>query len=189
MYSSLQKNKSATSRPSSNPPNQPPKPAAKPTDTSTDTTKEIAAIAALRKAKLDRAERLAKAQNLMQSQIIELRRSLWKLQIELKSLQEIAKAEKAEQDAANSWTSWVLSPIVRKPFENSEDKAWKDRERLQRFYSRSMKEVEITRKEATLKACELSLKSKRQEFEDENSIDEVLQARWERELLKKENLI
>ena len=100
---------------------------------------------------------------------------------EIRNLDSIAAAEAAKEAQKNSWTTWLLSPLVKKAEETEEETARKDRRRQERKIEKDMKERRLVLKKADLQKEEDRSRNAKEEFnaadlEDDRKI-RVIQAR------------
>jgi hypothetical protein len=184
------------------PPPTPPHPAQTPRPTPAastskqEDTNDAAKIAAIDKSKQERASRWAKTRKIYDDEIFELNRDIRKIQTVILDIDSIDKAEAAEEAAAKSWSTWILSPLYKKPVETEEVKERKARERIQRHHNRTFKQKDLERKKAELLAREYLLKQKLEEFESSNrrddrakyEIEERMRQRRFREQMEKERV-
>ncbi|KAH7084422.1 DnaJ domain-containing protein [Paraphoma chrysanthemicola] len=195
IYPSLKRKDSATSSYAPRPP-----PA---TNHETDAQREAKEIAALEKSKEERTARWRTKNAVFESSISELQKSVRQIQQEIKNLDSIRAAEAAAEANKNSWTTWLLSPLYKKPEESEEEKARKDREKQERRIQRDMKERRLAAKKTELQLQETQLRKAKDDADaaiqcDESKIQSIksrIHARhWrarqekERERLEKERL-
>ncbi|KAE8441365.1 hypothetical protein EG329_005468 [Mollisiaceae sp. DMI_Dod_QoI] len=161
-----------------------------------DTKEATASLSAILRAKQERLASWSRTQKVYDDAIFELRRDIRKLQSAIREFEDIEKAERAEEAAAKSWSTWFLSPLRQKSVEVESEKEQKARDRLQRLHSKNFKERDLTKKESELREREAILRTKRQVFDDANkkdditkaAIEERIRAQKERERLEKERL-
>jgi hypothetical protein len=161
------------------PPPPPPQPAPqnpRPTPAAStskqEDTNDAAKIAAIDKSKQERASRWAKTRKIYDDAIFELNRDIRKLQTAIRDIDSIGKAEAAEEAAAKSWSTWILSPLYKKPVETEEVKERKMRERIQRLHNRTFKEKDLEKKKVELRVQEDLLEQNREYFESSNRRDD-----------------
>jgi hypothetical protein len=158
-----------------------------------DESQAAAALAAIQKSKYERASRWWKKQTEFDNDIGELKREGQKLRDAIRHFEEITKADDAENAAENSWTTWLLSPVYKRPVVTEEEKEQKARDRLQRVHAKSFKERDLKKIEEKLKEKEAVYALFRQEFDNANRKDDAAKATIEerirsmraRELLEK----
>jgi hypothetical protein len=158
-----------------------------------DESRAAAALAAIQKSKYERASRWWKKQTEFDNDIGELKREGQQLRDAIRHFEEITKAEDAENAAENSWTTWLLSPVYKRPIVTEEEKEQKARDRLQRVHAKSFKERDLKKIEEKLKEKEAVYALFRQEFDNANRKDDAAKATIEerirstraRELLEK----
>ena len=157
-----------------------PKPAPAPSTANSkeeqDEAKDVAILAAVSKSKQERASRWANKRKIFDDAIFELNRDIRQLQSAIRDINSITKAEMAEEAAANSWSTWILSPFYKKPVETEEEKERKARERIQRLHTRNFKERELKKKELELKEQQRLLGEKRIQFDAANLVDDRIKA-------------
>lgn len=90
---------------------QKPPPASTP---QTEAVREAAQLVALRKEKEERSARWKSTRSDLEFSIFEFRRTVRRLEQDIKNLASLAAAEKAEQARKNSWGTWMLSPLYKK---------------------------------------------------------------------------
>lgn len=159
------------------------------------TLNEAAQIAALQKLKQERSTRWQVQKSTYDLSIFELKRSIRQLEQEIKNLDDISDAEAALEAQKNSWSTWLLSPIYKKPEDTAEEKERKNRKRQERRIEKDIKERRLVSKQVDMKKAEILLSKAKEEFDAANRSDEekirVIQARkqtreiWEK--LEKEN--
>ncbi|PQE13476.1 hypothetical protein CJF32_00005384 [Rutstroemia sp. NJR-2017a WRK4] len=81
-------------------------------------------------------------------------------------------AEAAEEAWKNGWTSWLLSPIQKKPVDSDEEKARKDRMRQERKLEKDMKERRLDWKETDLSKEESLLRNAQAEVDTADLADD-----------------
>lgn len=141
-----------------------------------DTKEATASIAAILKAKRERLATWSKIQKVHDDAIFEFKRDIRKLQISIREFENAEKAAQAEEAAAKSWSTWVLSPVYGRQLKTEEEREERARERLQRMHSKGFKERDLGKKESQLREQEILLKMKRQEFDDANRRDDEAKA-------------
>jgi hypothetical protein len=168
------KSKSATSPPKNTQAyTSPPKPTSSDYD---NESQAAAAITAVQQSKYERASRWWKRQTEYDNEISELRKEGQKLRDAVRRFEEITKAENAEKAAENSWTTWLLSPVYKRPVVTEEEKEQKARDRLQRVHAKSFKERDLKKIEEKLKEKEAIHARLRQEFDNANRKDDEAKA-------------
>jgi hypothetical protein len=120
------------------------------------------------------------------SSISELQRGVQKIQQEIMNLDSILAAEAAAEAQKNSWTTWLLSPIYKKPEESEEEKARKDREKQERRIEKDMKERRLQMKKADLQQEEMKCRKAKEEVDaaiacDDQKIRAIHIRKWARE--------
>tara|TARA_R110002003_G_scaffold45_15_gene3597 strand:- start:30351 stop:31250 length:900 start_codon:yes stop_codon:yes gene_type:complete len=120
------------------------------------------------------------------SSISELQRGVQTIQQEIKNLDSILVAEAAAEAQKNSWTTWLLSPIYKKPEESEEEKARKDREKQERRIEKDMKERRLQLKKADLQQEEMKCRKAKEEVDaaiacDDQKIGAIHIRKWTRE--------
>jgi hypothetical protein len=158
-----------------------------------DESQAAGALAAIQKSKYERASRWWNKQTELDDEIGELKREGQKLRDAIGRFEEITKAEDAEKAAENSWATWLLSPVYKRPIETEQEKEQKARDRLQRVHAKSFKERDLKKIEEKLKEKEAIFARLRQEFDNANKKDDAARATIEerirsirtRELLEK----
>ncbi|PQE27767.1 hypothetical protein CJF31_00009990 [Rutstroemia sp. NJR-2017a BVV2] len=133
---------------------------------------EAAQIAALQKSKQERSARWKPKKNHFESLILGLKRDIERLKQEIRDLDSIIAAEAAEEAWKNSWTSWLLSPIHKKPVDSDEEKARKDRMRQERKLEKDMKERRLDWKKTDLIKEEFSLRNAQAEVDAADLADD-----------------
>jgi len=164
-YPSLKRKDSAASSYAPGPP-----PA---TNHETDAQREAKEIAALEKSKEERTARWRTKKTVLESSIFESQRSVRQLQQEIKNLDSIRAAEAAAEANKNSWTTWLLSPIYKKPEESEEEKGRKDREKQERRIQRDMKERRLAAKKTALHLQETELRTAKEDADAAIQCDEL----------------
>ncbi|KAI1940568.1 hypothetical protein LOZ66_002164 [Ophidiomyces ophidiicola] len=150
-----------------------------------DVSEEAAKISAILIAKAQRAAKWSKTQKVYEDAIFELQREIRKLQNAIKILEEVDKAEDAEEAAAKSWSAWFLPPINKRRVKTEEEKERKARERLQRLHNKTFKEGDINKKNSKLKDYQSLLKSEQAEFDNANRRDDATRFRAEERIRAK----
>lgn len=160
----------------------PPQPKPSPTPTPTPATsaaaarrkqedaQDDAAKAAAEKAISDCADTWHTAQKQYENTIFESNRVIRQLQKTIADLAFIRKAEKDEDAAANSWGTWIMSPLYAKRTESEEEKQHKANERLMRLHNSNLKEQMLNVKMQKLKVWETDLEQARVRFETTDRI-------------------
>ncbi|EFR02051.1 hypothetical protein MGYG_05054 [Nannizzia gypsea CBS 118893] len=138
-----------------------------------DIAEEAAKISAIHAAKAQRAAKWSKTQKAYEDAIFELQREIRKLQNAIKILEEVDKAEDAEERAAKSWSAWFLSPIYKKRVETEEEKESKARERVQRLHNKTFKTMDLKKKDSKLKNYQSLLKAEQEVFDNANRRDDA----------------
>lgn len=157
---------------------------------------EAAQIAALRKAERERSARWLTRQKAFDALILDIQKDVRRLEQEIKNLESIVAAERAEEAYKNSWGAWLLSPIYKKAEDSDDEKARKDRERQERRIEKDMKERRLESKMADLKKEQGLLKKAKEEVDaadlaDDRKlrvIEDTIRIREMRERQAKENL-
>ncbi|KAM3068363.1 hypothetical protein ACMFMG_009500 [Clarireedia jacksonii] len=186
IYPSLKRNppSSQTANPPRPPPQTSEKPRPSPRNTETPrsppeptsqskTPIEKAQIAALQKSKQERNAQWTIKKNHFDFLIIGLKKDIQRLKEEIRNLDNITAAEEAEEAKKNSWGTWLLSPLYKKPVADSEEeKARKERERQERRLQKDMKERRLDWKNSDLKKEETLLRKAKEEVDAANSVDD-----------------
>ena len=89
--------------------------------------------------------------------IFEANRVVRRLVADLKRLQDQDDEEKRKEKERNSWWTYMTSPIYSKPKETEIEKQERENKRLQRLASRSIKENELTQRNAKLQSLQDAL--------------------------------
>jgi len=84
------------------------------------------------------------------SSIFKLQESICLLEHDIVKLENIAAAEAAEEARKNSWTAWVLKPILRIEEDSEDEKERKDIKRQERRIEKDMKERRLNEEKAKL---------------------------------------
>jgi hypothetical protein len=134
--------------------------------------KEAAQIDALQKLKQERGARWRTKKSAFDSSIYELQRIIRQLEIVIKGLDSIAAGEAAEEALKNSWGTWLLSPLYKKPEDSEEVKARKDREKTERRIEKDMKERRLEVKKAELKKEESLYTKAKEEVDAADAVDD-----------------
>ncbi len=154
-----------------------------------DISQEMAGIAALDKAKAERAARWSASRKRYDDKIFELKREVRKLQAAIREIEDKEKKEKDEEAARTSWGRWFLNPIYGKPIEEEEDKERKARERIGRMHSTRINEAKLGNKEEELGRWEKILLNGEREFASENMKDQKNKCVFEERIrVKRERL-
>lgn len=157
----------------------------KPKQDEEDISAEITGIAAINKARAERAATWVKSRKVHDDAIFELKREIRKLQAAIRELEENEKAERDEEAAKNSWTRWMLNPIYGKPVETEEEKEKKGKVRIDRMHSIRFKERELGRKDEDLRVWEERLRAKEREKEVGDQKDDAARSVLEEVVLRK----
>ncbi|KAH7379916.1 DnaJ domain-containing protein [Cadophora sp. MPI-SDFR-AT-0126] len=147
---------------------------------------DLAAIAALRRTKQERDVKWRFAAKGYDNAIFEIQREVARLKKAIEDLESIRKAEEAEEAAAKSWSTWILSPLYKKPFESDEDKANKANARLQRLHTKNFKERALDLKMVQLRKWQKELEDGRQTFEKADETDDRNIATYESRLRQRQ---
>ena len=194
IYPGIKYRKPATNNPT--PKTQPEfsaKPSAQPSQSTPKPTQEdisdLAAITALRKVKQERAAKWRAAFKGYDDAIFEIQREVTRIKKAIEELQSIRKAEEAEEAAAKTWSTWLLSPLYKKPVDSEEEKSRKANERLQRLHTKNFKERALDLKLVQLRKWEKELEDGRLTFAKANEADDRSIATYESRLnYRKERL-
>ncbi|KAH8805183.1 DnaJ domain-containing protein [Xylogone sp. PMI_703] len=143
---------------------------------------EAAQISAIIIAKQQRATEWLRVQKQYSDIMSAIKEEAQKIHDGINLLVEIDKAEDAEDAAAKSWTTWLLSSIYQKRVRTEEEKATRASERLQRLHNRSFKEMDLKKKESKLKEYEDILRIRREEFDRANKKDDNVKAQLEEKI-------
>ncbi|KAG4427918.1 hypothetical protein IFR05_016598 [Cadophora sp. M221] len=119
---------------------------------------DSAAIAAIRKVKIEREVKWRPTAKRYEDIIFEQKREVTRLKKDIKDLDDIKIRELAEQVAANSWSAWIFSSLHKKPVESEEEKERKSNERLDRLHSKNVKEKVLESKMTQLRQWGKGLK-------------------------------
>ena len=131
---------------------------------------------------------LAKSRIIIEGEIFELRRTVNQLNLAINGFEEIELAEKAEQQTAKSWSTWILSPLYKKAVDTPEEKERKANERLQRLHAKDMKQRASVLTQAKLMECEKRLRERKEQSRVEDTRDDAKIFRLEESLrLKRES--
>lgn len=157
----------------------------KPKQDEEDISAEINGIAAIIKARAERAATWMKSRKVHDDAIFELKREIRKLQAAIRELEENEKAERDEEAARNSWTRWMLNPIYGKPVETEEEKEKKCKARIDKMHSIRFKERELGRKDENLRVWEERLRVKEREKEVGDQKDDAAKSVLEELIVRK----
>ncbi|PVH84043.1 DnaJ-domain-containing protein [Cadophora sp. DSE1049] len=188
LYPGIKSRKSSTGNvPPQTQPEFSAKPSAQPSQSTPKPTQEdisdLAAIASLRKAKQEREAKWRTAAKGYDDAMFEIQREVAKLKKVIEDLESIRRAEEAEEAAAKSWSTWILSPLYKKPVDSDEEKARKANERLQRLHTKNFKERALDLKMVQLRKWQKELEDGRQTFAKANETDDRNIATYESRLL------
>jgi len=162
-YPSIKRSKAKPETAQTQTPRPPPTSAPRP-----EAYKEIAQIAALRKAKDDRNARWKITKNALEPPIFELQRTIRRLEQEIKNIASIEAAERAAEASKNSWGTWILSPLYKKVEESEEEKSRKDRDRQERRIEKDLKERRLSLQKAELLKKEDQMEEAKKSIDAEN---------------------
>jgi len=122
-------------------------------------------IAALHRMKQERLVRWANKQRMLELEISELEKPVWRLEQEIRTLASIAAAEASAEASKNSWTTWLLSPLYKQKVETEDEKAERSRRSQERMVEKSLKERRVCSQKDVLQSKRWCLKQAKQEKE------------------------
>jgi hypothetical protein len=137
----------------------------------TECLNEAEQIAVLQRSKEQRSARWRTKKNTFDSTIFELQREIRRLEQDVRNLEDISTAERAEEAKKNSWSAWLLSPIYRTVEDSEQQKARKDRARQERRIEKDIKERRLEIKKTNLEKTETLLRKEEKEINEANLID------------------
>lgn len=159
-----------------------------PTSVPGSTGSETAQIAALRKSKLARAQQWRTSKSTIDTSISRIGRAVRQLEQEIDGFVSILAAEAAEEAQKNSWSTWILSPILKKVEDSDDVKAQKDRARQERRIEKDMKERRLEAKRAELKMTKMTMERLKTDIDAADLRDNVKMQELQNTIWRKENL-
>ncbi|TGO38201.1 hypothetical protein BHYA_0080g00490 [Botrytis hyacinthi] len=167
-YSSIKK--SGTVPQSNSTPQYKPEPRASASASSqlTDETQ----IAALQKAKRERAARWSIKKNAFESVIARLQKDIQSLKQSIELLKKNDAIEDVEQAWKDGWGAWLLSPLIKREVVSEDEKERKDRSRQERKIEMNLKERRIEAKSAELDKEKGLLRTAQREMELADQVDD-----------------
>lgn len=131
-----------------------------------------AQIAALQKAKRERAARWSTKRNAFVSIIARLQKDIQSLKQSIELLKKNDAMEDAEEARKNGWGAWLLSPLIKREVVSEDEKERKDRSRQERKIEMNLKERRIEAKSAELDKEKDLLRAAQRKVELEDQIDD-----------------
>ncbi|KAF5871254.1 putative curved dna-binding protein [Botrytis fragariae] len=162
--------KSGTMPQSSSTPQYKPEPQASASASSKLT--DAAQIAALQKAKQERAARWSTKKNAFESVISRLQKDIQSLKQSIELLKKNDAVEDMEEAWRNGWGAWLLSPLVKRAVVSEDEKERKDRSRQERKIEMDLKERRIGVKSVELDKEKDLLQTAQREVELADQVDD-----------------
>ncbi|KAF7889077.1 hypothetical protein EAF00_009377 [Botryotinia globosa] len=131
-----------------------------------------AQIAALQKAKRERAARWSTKRNAFESVIARLQKDIQSLKQSIELLKKNDAIEDAEEARKNGWGAWLLSPLIKREVVSEDEKERKDRSRQERKIEMNLKERRIEAKNAELDKEKGLLRMAQREVELADQVDD-----------------
>jgi hypothetical protein len=107
------------------------------------------------------------------SSVFALQRAIRILEQEISKLTSFEVSDAAEDARMNSWGTWLLSPIYKKPEDSEEEKKCKDRAKQERQIQKHMKEKFLQSRKADLEKEEILFKLAKEEIDRADSEDDM----------------
>ncbi|KAF7953181.1 hypothetical protein EAE96_006396 [Botrytis aclada] len=167
-YSSIKKN--GTMPQSNSTPECKPEPRASASASSKLT--DASQIAALQKAKRERAARWSTKKTAFESVISQLQNDIHSLKQSIELLKKNDAIEDVEEAWRNGWGAWLLSPIIKRAEFSEDEKERKDRSRQERKIEMDLKERRIGAKSAELDKEKGLLHTAQREVELADQVDD-----------------
>ncbi|KAF7932336.1 hypothetical protein BELL_0568g00100 [Botrytis elliptica] len=133
---------------------------------------DAAQIAALQKAKQERATRWSTKKNAFESVISRLEKDIQGLKQSIELLKKNHAMEDVEEAWKNGWGAWLLSPIIKRAVVSEDEKERKDRSRQERKIEMDLKEQRIEAKSAELDKEKCLLRTAQREVELADQVDD-----------------
>ncbi|KAI1293211.1 DnaJ domain-containing protein [Xylaria venustula] len=137
-----------------------------------ETHSEASEIAKLEKSKKDRRARWWTKKQGFESSIFEKQRKIRRLEQEIKTLDDITKAEAEVESWNKSWRAWLLSPIYKKEHVSDEENERKEILRQERRIEKDWKERRLYSEKEDLKKQETLMKNSEAEIDSADRIDD-----------------
>jgi hypothetical protein len=136
-----------------------------------EASRELAQIAALRKAKAERNAQWRVTQTALEQPIFELRRTIRWLEQEINDLANIEAAEWLEETRKNDRKPWVLSSLYKQVKASEEGEAHKEKERQERRVQKELKERRLGIHQAELLEKTNQMRETKKSIDAENTRD------------------
>ncbi|RYP69289.1 hypothetical protein DL769_005310 [Monosporascus sp. CRB-8-3] len=132
-----------------------------------------------------------------EASLLEAKRCLERLQEGVRKLEEEALKEAKEQNAKNTWSGYFYSFVAGKPKETDDQKAERERRRLDRLAAQRIKQKIMERQQLTVQGLEKSLRAieseigrikrdiDREKAEEEEARRKAEWKRWTEEMLRR----
>ncbi|ATZ46733.1 hypothetical protein BCIN_02g01040 [Botrytis cinerea B05.10] len=133
---------------------------------------DAAQIAALRKAKQERAARWSTKKNAFESVISRLQKDIQSLKQSIELLKKNDAIEDVEEAWRNGWGAWLLSPVIKRAVVSEDEKERKDRSRQERKIEMNLKERRIEAKSTELDKEKALLLTAQREVELADQVDD-----------------
>ncbi|KUJ17110.1 DnaJ-domain-containing protein [Mollisia scopiformis] len=153
-----------------------------------DTKTDIARIAAIVRAKQERFAGWSQTQTIFNEKIFELKRDIIDLQSAIQGFEDTETAERAKDEGTKRWPARIFSHRSRKSVQAQEKKEQKERDRLQRLHSKTLREIELKKKWSEIRDHETLFETKRQEFYDANKADDIIKSAIEQVMRIKQQI-
>ncbi|TEY68080.1 hypothetical protein BOTCAL_0123g00090 [Botryotinia calthae] len=133
---------------------------------------DAAQIAALQKAKQERAARWLTRKTAFESVISRLQKDIQSLKHSIELLKKNDAIEDVEEARRNGWGAWLLSPLIKRAVVSEDEKERKDRSRQERKIEMDLKERRIGAKSAELDKEKGLLLTAQREVELADQVDD-----------------
>ncbi|TGO29995.1 hypothetical protein BPAE_0009g00930 [Botrytis paeoniae] len=133
---------------------------------------DAAQIAALQKAKQERAARWSTKKNAFESVISRLQKDIQSLKQSIELLKKNDAIEDVEEAWRNGWGAWLLFPVIKRAVVSEDEKERKDRSRQERKIEMNLKERRIEAKSVELDKEKALLRTAQREVELADQVDD-----------------